>query len=125
MGGGAASRRGGIVHQITVTWGTGAPAWTYTVAYSHLGTTPAPVAPAYEPLCGTGCAPASLAAAGSTPTVHHSLPWSLGRADNGRMRDRSSHPLVRHAAEVERLDAARARAAGGQPTMARTSDLRR
>jgi hypothetical protein len=31
----------GIVRQITVTWGT----WTYSVAYSRLGETPAPVAP--------------------------------------------------------------------------------
>jgi hypothetical protein len=40
---------GGLVHRITVTWGAGASAWTYTVAYSHLGTTPAPVAPANAP----------------------------------------------------------------------------
>jgi hypothetical protein len=36
---------GGIVREITVTWGTSASAWTYMVAYSRLGTTPAPVAP--------------------------------------------------------------------------------
>jgi hypothetical protein len=36
----------GIVRDITVRWGTGASAWTYTVAYSRLGATPAPVAPA-------------------------------------------------------------------------------
>jgi hypothetical protein len=35
----------GIVREITVTWGTGNSAWRYTVAYSHLGATPAPVAP--------------------------------------------------------------------------------
>jgi hypothetical protein len=35
----------GIFRQITVTWGTGASAWNYTVAYSRLGTTPALVAP--------------------------------------------------------------------------------
>jgi hypothetical protein len=32
----------GIVREIAVTWGT----WTYTVTYSGLGSTPAPVAPA-------------------------------------------------------------------------------
>lgn len=31
----------GVVREIAVTWGT----WTYTVAYSRLGATPAPVAP--------------------------------------------------------------------------------
>ena len=36
----------GIVREIAVTWGTSASAWTYTVAYSDLGATPAPVAPA-------------------------------------------------------------------------------
>ena len=36
----------GVVREIAVKWGTGASAWTYTVAYSHLGATPAPVAPA-------------------------------------------------------------------------------
>jgi hypothetical protein len=36
----------GIVREIAVTWGTNASAWTYTVAYSKLGATPAPVAPA-------------------------------------------------------------------------------
>jgi hypothetical protein len=37
---------GGIVREIAVRWGTSASAWTYTVTYSRLGTTPAPVAPA-------------------------------------------------------------------------------
>ena len=37
---------GGIVREIAVRWGTSASAWTYTVAYSRLGTTPTPVAPA-------------------------------------------------------------------------------
>jgi hypothetical protein len=37
---------GGIVREVAVTWGTGASAWTYTVTYSGLGETPAPVAPA-------------------------------------------------------------------------------
>jgi hypothetical protein len=32
----------GIVREIAATWGS----WTYTVAYSGLGSTPAPVAPA-------------------------------------------------------------------------------
>jgi hypothetical protein len=36
----------GIVREITVTWGAGDSAWRYTVAYSRLGDTPAPVAPA-------------------------------------------------------------------------------
>jgi hypothetical protein len=40
---------GGLVRQIAVTWGTSASAWKYTVAYSRLGTTPAPVAPASAP----------------------------------------------------------------------------
>jgi hypothetical protein len=35
----------GIVREIAVTWGTAASAWTYTVTYSDLGTTAAPVAP--------------------------------------------------------------------------------
>jgi hypothetical protein len=35
----------GVIRQIAVTWGTGASAWTYTVAYSGLGETLAPVAP--------------------------------------------------------------------------------
>jgi hypothetical protein len=35
----------GIVHEITVAWGTSASAWTYTVTYRSLGATPAPVAP--------------------------------------------------------------------------------
>ena len=34
---------GGIVHEIAVSWGT----WTYTVTYSRLGATSAPVAPEY------------------------------------------------------------------------------
>jgi hypothetical protein len=36
----------GIVRAIAVTWGTSASAWTYTVTYSSLGRTSAPVAPA-------------------------------------------------------------------------------
>jgi hypothetical protein len=39
----------GLVRQITVTWGTRTSAWNYTVAYSRLGATPAPVAPASAP----------------------------------------------------------------------------
>jgi hypothetical protein len=35
-----------IIREIAVTWGTSASAWTYTVTYSRLGETPAPVAPA-------------------------------------------------------------------------------
>jgi hypothetical protein len=35
-----------IIREVAVTWGTKASAWTYTVAYSRLGQTPAPVAPA-------------------------------------------------------------------------------
>jgi hypothetical protein len=35
----------GVIREIAVRWGTGASAWTYTVAYSHLGETPALVAP--------------------------------------------------------------------------------
>jgi hypothetical protein len=35
----------GIVRVIAVTWGTTASAWTYTVTYSDLGATAAPVAP--------------------------------------------------------------------------------
>jgi hypothetical protein len=35
-----------VVREIAVTWGTGASAWTYTVAYSRLGATSAPAAPA-------------------------------------------------------------------------------
>jgi hypothetical protein len=35
----------GVVREITVTWGANASAWTYTVAYSRLDATPAPVAP--------------------------------------------------------------------------------
>jgi hypothetical protein len=37
---------GGVVRKLAVAWGTGASAWTYTVTYSNLGTTPALVAPA-------------------------------------------------------------------------------
>jgi hypothetical protein len=36
----------GIVRDVTVTWGTGASAWAYKVAYSGLGATSGPVAPA-------------------------------------------------------------------------------
>lgn len=36
----------GIIRQVAVTWGTSASTWTYTVTYSKLGETPAPVAPA-------------------------------------------------------------------------------
>lgn len=36
----------GAVQQITVSWGTTASAWRYTVTYSGLGATPAPTAPA-------------------------------------------------------------------------------
>jgi hypothetical protein len=36
----------GIVREIAVTWGTSASPWRYTVTYSSLGATPAPVAPA-------------------------------------------------------------------------------
>jgi hypothetical protein len=36
----------GIVREIAVTWGKSASAWTYTVRYSGLGATAAPVAPA-------------------------------------------------------------------------------
>ena len=36
----------GIVRDVTVTWGSGASEWTYKVAYSGLGATAAPVAPA-------------------------------------------------------------------------------
>jgi hypothetical protein len=35
----------GIIREVAVTWGTSASAWTYTVTYSKLGETPAPVAP--------------------------------------------------------------------------------
>jgi hypothetical protein len=35
----------GIVREIAVTWGTTASAWTYTVSYSGLGATSAPVVP--------------------------------------------------------------------------------
>jgi hypothetical protein len=37
--------RDGVIREIAVRWGSGASAWTYTVAYSRLGDTPAPVAP--------------------------------------------------------------------------------
>jgi hypothetical protein len=36
----------GIIRDITVTWGTGTSAWTYTVTYSSLDATSALVAPA-------------------------------------------------------------------------------
>jgi hypothetical protein len=36
----------GLIREITVTWGTSASVWTYTVTYSRLGAAPAPVAPA-------------------------------------------------------------------------------
>ncbi len=36
----------GAVREISVTWGTSASAWTYTVAYQRLGATPPPAAPA-------------------------------------------------------------------------------
>jgi hypothetical protein len=36
----------GIVREIAVSWGPSASAWRYTVTYSALGATPAPVAPA-------------------------------------------------------------------------------
>jgi hypothetical protein len=36
----------GIVREIALSWGTGSSAWTYTVAYRNLGTTPPLVAPA-------------------------------------------------------------------------------
>jgi hypothetical protein len=39
----------GVIREITVTWGTSASAWRYTVTYSRLGETPAPVAPANAP----------------------------------------------------------------------------
>jgi hypothetical protein len=43
-----------VVREITVTWGT----WTYAVAYSDLGSTPAPIAPAHaRPLRETLRAP--------------------------------------------------------------------
>jgi hypothetical protein len=35
----------GVLRQIAVTWGTAASGWVYTVTYSELGTTAAPVAP--------------------------------------------------------------------------------
>jgi hypothetical protein len=35
----------GVVREIAVTWGSTASAWRYTVTYSALGATPAPVAP--------------------------------------------------------------------------------
>jgi hypothetical protein len=35
----------GIVREIDVTWGTSTSAWTYTVTYSKLGATSAPIAP--------------------------------------------------------------------------------
>jgi hypothetical protein len=36
----------GVVHQLAVSWGSGASAWTYTVIYNTLGSTPPIVAPA-------------------------------------------------------------------------------
>jgi hypothetical protein len=35
----------GVIREIAVRWGSDGSAWTYTVAYSRLGETPAPVAP--------------------------------------------------------------------------------
>jgi hypothetical protein len=35
-----------VIREIAVTWGSSAPAWTYTVTYSGLGATAAPIAPA-------------------------------------------------------------------------------
>ena len=35
----------GVVRELAVRWGSDRSAWTYTVAYRHLGQTPAPVAP--------------------------------------------------------------------------------
>jgi hypothetical protein len=35
----------GVIRELAVRWGTDASAWTYMVAYSRLGETPAPVAP--------------------------------------------------------------------------------
>jgi hypothetical protein len=58
---------GGIVREITVTWGTSASAWTYTVAYSRLGATPAPVAPANaRPLRDRSHAPKPRTGSGSS-----------------------------------------------------------
>ncbi|HYY78222.1 MAG TPA: hypothetical protein VFD04_03445 [Actinomycetes bacterium] len=39
----------GLIRELTVTWGSSASAWRYTVTYSRLGKTPAPVAPAHAP----------------------------------------------------------------------------
>src|SRR5262245_14134214 len=36
----------GVVREVAVRWGHGGSVWTYTVRYSDLGSTPAPVAPA-------------------------------------------------------------------------------
>jgi hypothetical protein len=36
----------GLVREVEVSWGTGASAWTYSVAYTQLGSTASPVAPA-------------------------------------------------------------------------------
>ena len=36
----------GIIRELAVTWGAGATAWTYRLAYRDLGETPDPVAPA-------------------------------------------------------------------------------
>ena len=41
----------GVVRELALTWGSGDSTWRYTVTYSSLGATPAPVAPANaEPL---------------------------------------------------------------------------
>ena len=41
----------GVVRELALTWGSGDSVWRYTVTYSGLGATPAPVAPANaEPL---------------------------------------------------------------------------
>jgi hypothetical protein len=37
--------RDGVIRELAVRWGSDGSAWTYTVAYSRLGQTPAPVAP--------------------------------------------------------------------------------
>jgi hypothetical protein len=36
----------GVVREIVASWGSGASSWSYAVAFSGLGTTPSPVAPA-------------------------------------------------------------------------------
>ena len=40
---------GGVVRETAVTWGSSPSAWRYTVTYSGLGATAAPVAPADAP----------------------------------------------------------------------------